>query len=133
MKQCTDCKESKELAEFYQSATHRGGVMCYCKECFNARCQQRWVQRKLKAIRYLGSQCKDCGLPIANSHYAVFEFHHLDATQKDANWTKMRLRSQKAIQAELDKCVLLCANCHRIRHAYKDNCTPKPQRLSAHV
>ena len=96
--------------------------MYYCKKCFNLRCQRRWVKRKLEAIAYKGSQCQDCGLALAQSHYAVFEFHHLDPTQKDADWSKLRLGSNGKIQAELDKCVLLCANCHRIRHvAVSDN------------
>jgi len=91
--------------------------MVYCKKCFNARCQQRWVKRKLEAIDYLGNRCADCDLHISQSHYAVFEFHHLDPTQKDADWNKLRLSSSARILSELAKCVLLCANCHRIRHA----------------
>lgn len=91
--------------------------MAYCKKCFNIRCQKRWIQRKLQAISYLGGQCEDCNLHISNSHYAVFEFHHRDSAKKDADWSKLRLMSVTAIHSELAKCVLLCANCHRIRHA----------------
>ena len=91
--------------------------MVYCKKCFNARCQQRWIKRKLEAIAYKGSQCADCQLYLSNSHYAVFEFHHLDPTQKDVDWSKLRLGSSTKLYQELEKCILLCANCHRIRHA----------------
>jgi len=116
MKICTDCKINKSLDEFYTSKTHNQGVMCYCKNCFNRRCQNRWIDRKIKAIKYKGSECIDCNLKLSDSHYAVFEFHHLDPLLKDCDWSKLRLKSWPIITTELDKCVLLCANCHRIRH-----------------
>ena len=117
MKTCIDCKINKKLTEFYTDKSHSGEVMCYCKSCFNKRCQQRWINRKLKAIDYKGGQCFDCKLQLQDSHYSVFEFHHLDPTSKEYNWTKLRLTSWQKITHELDKCILLCANCHRIRHA----------------
>ena len=113
---CTDCKSEKPISEFYRSQSHRLGVMCYCKNCFNKRCVQRWINRKIKAIQYKGSKCHRCQLHLEATHYAVFEFHHADPTTKDVDWTKMRLSSWKKIMQELDKCVLLCANCHRITH-----------------
>ena len=116
-KQCTDCKDIKPLAAFYKSSTHSLGVMCYCKTCFNKRAVQRWIERKTKAIIYKGSQCQRCGLHLRNSHYAVFEFHHHDKNTKDSDWSKMRLKSWAAVVKELDKCLLLCANCHRVVHS----------------
>ena len=65
----------------------------------------------------MGGRCADCGLTLAASHYAVFEFHHLDPSRKDADWSELRLQGKAKIQAELAKCVLLCANCHRVRQA----------------
>lgn len=90
--------------------------MSYCKKCFNIRCQKRWVNRKINAINYKGGKCEDCFLELSKSHYAVFEFHHLNPKQKDFDWSKLRFQSIKTIESELDKCALLCANCHRIRH-----------------
>ena len=116
-KSCADCKVLKPSSDFYSQRCHAQGVMSYCKKCFNTRCQQRWVKRKLEAIAYLGSACRDCDLNLAQSHYAVFKFHHLDPAEKDADWSKLRLGSMAKIRTELAKCVLLCANCHRIRHA----------------
>lgn len=113
-KLCPKCNVDKELSEFY--STKSRPVAGICKKCFNEYCIQRWIQRKIEAIEYKGNQCIDCHLHIKDSHYAVFEFHHIDPTQKDYQWTKLRLRSINSITKELDKCVLLCANCHRIRH-----------------
>lgn len=92
-------------------------MLVFVKNALNEYCIQRWIQRKIEAIQYKGNECTDCKLHISNTHYAVFEFHHLNPNEKDYNWTKLRLKSIEAIYAELDKCVLLCANCHRIRHS----------------
>ncbi len=116
-KVCTDCKIEKSISEFYKSKDHKHGVMCYCKKCFNIRCSQRWVRRKIEAIRYKGSVCKRCQLHLDDSHYAVFEFHHSAPQAKDFDWSKMRMFSKEKLHQELDKCELLCANCHRIIHA----------------
>ncbi len=117
IKQCTDCKEAKSLSQFYLSKTHSKGVMCYCKDCFNKRCSQRWIKRKIEAIHYKGAACERCKLHLSQTHYSVYEFHHLDPAQKDVEWVKLRLKSLIAIKKELDKCILLCANCHRVVHS----------------
>jgi hypothetical protein len=75
---------------------------------------ERWRLRKAKAIAYLGGQCFDCGLA---SHQDLYDFHHRDPKEKKYSWTKLRLRSWSSVTEELDKCDLLCANCHRMRHA----------------
>lgn len=116
-KKCAKCKELKNTNEFYKQKTHKYGVMSYCKNCFNRNVQNRWVERKKQAINDMGGCCKDCGLKLKDSHYSVFEFHHINPSEKDSDWSKLRLKSKTAIQKELSKCVLLCANCHRIRHA----------------
>lgn len=114
-KTCIDCHEDKPLDSFYKQKGHLHDVMVYCKTCFNQRCMQRWSNLKIKAVEYLGSGCTDCDLTLNNTIPAVFEFHHLNPSTKDCSWTKLRLRSWDKITQELDKCICLCANCHRIR------------------
>lgn len=116
MKTCPKCKIEKDISEFYFTKS-RPSSASTCKECFNKYCIQRWIDRKIKAIEYKGNKCVDCNLHIDKTHYSVFEFHHLNPSEKNFNWTQLRLRSDKSIKKELDRCVLLCANCHRIRHA----------------
>lgn len=74
----------------------------------------RWIKRKQKAIEYKGGSCINCGY---SKYYGALEFHHLNSQEKDLDWIKLRLTSWDKITAELDKCVLLCANCHREAHA----------------
>jgi len=74
----------------------------------------RWRKIKEKAISYKGGKCAHCGYC---NHPAAFQFHHVDPKQKDVSWVKLRLRSWDKIIFELDKCVLLCANCHSIVHS----------------
>ncbi len=69
--------------------------------------------RKLWAIEYLGECCHSCGKTF---HPSVYEFHHKDPSTKDRDPSKMMSLSHEKLQKELDKCVLLCANCHRIEH-----------------
>ncbi len=114
------------LSEFYKQKDHSGGVMSYCKACFNRRCVQRWIQRKIKAIHYKGSACKRCGLRLADTHYSVFDFHHRDPSQKDVSWNKLRLKSRKIITPDIDKCDLVCAKCHRILHAESEGFPEQP-------
>jgi predicted DNA-binding protein YlxM (UPF0122 family) len=73
-------------------------------------------RRKIKqmAIDYKGGQCVKCGYKKCNS---ALEFHHLDPTQKDFSLgAKGHCTSWDKIKKELDKCILVCANCHREIH-----------------
>lgn len=70
-------------------------------------------KRKLESILYLGGKCASCKQEF---HPAVFEFHHRDPTTKDKDPSKLLSYSWKTITEELDKCDLLCANCHRLIH-----------------
>lgn len=74
---------------------------------------KRWNAKKLAAIQYLGTRCHKCGEKF---HPATMDFHHRNGEDKEFNWYKLRLRKWDSIIAELDKCDLLCANCHRLEH-----------------
>lgn len=76
---------------------------------------RQWYRRKkLKAIELKGGVCIDCKQQV---HPAAFDFHHVDPTTKEsAANAQLMARGWDFIVAELEKCVLLCANCHRIRH-----------------
>ena len=83
------------------------------KDLFNSYCVKRWQKRKSDAIEYKGGKCYNCGYDKCD---AALEFHHTDPSKKEASWNKMRLWGEQRLKDELDKCVLLCANCHREAH-----------------
>ncbi|MFA5318434.1 MAG: hypothetical protein WC323_03105 [Patescibacteria group bacterium] len=67
-----------------------------------------------KAIDYKGGRCAICKY---NTCIKALEFHHLDSNGKDFGISnKGYTRSWKVVKAEVDKCILLCANCHRELH-----------------
>ena len=97
---------------YWRKSKNRYQAMC--KVCHNKYTADRWKNNKQKAVEYKGGKCQKCGYDKCIS---ALEFHHLDPTQKDNNFGNMKLRKWETIQEELDKCVLLCANCHREVHA----------------
>lgn len=111
MKNCYSCKKDKPLTEYYSKG--KGRFQSRCKKCANQYYNERWIGRKKKAIEYLGGSCKKCGY---NKFYGALEFHHLDETKKDMEWKDLRKVSWATVVEELDKCQLLCANCHRETH-----------------
>jgi hypothetical protein len=82
------------------------------------RCSNHYKLAKQKAIKKalvdaLGGKCSCCGntFPLE-----VYDFHHIG--KKDLNPSYMIAnRSLEAVVEEISKCILLCANCHRIEHA----------------
>jgi len=77
------------------------------------------VDKRRKKIRtmsidYKGGCCAICGY---NKCANALEFHHKNSDTKDFGISaKGYTRSWEKVKAELDKCVLLCANCHRELH-----------------
>lgn len=110
---CGKCNKELPVDQFYMRPDRVNKPQSYCKSCLHRIQMDRWIERKLKAIQYLGGVCKDCNGVFPRE---VYDFHHRDPEEKDVSWQKLRLRSWDKITKELDKCDLLCANCHRIRH-----------------
>lgn len=71
-------------------------------------------ENKERAVNYLGGECERCGL--TSSYYSVYDFHHRDPKEKEADPGTLLHRSWEVIFKEINKCMLLCANCHRITH-----------------
>ena len=70
---------------------------------------------RIRLIEYKGGQCILCGY---SKCIDALDLHHKDASQKDFGISSGGLtRSWERVKAEADKCVLLCANCHREVHA----------------
>jgi predicted HNH restriction endonuclease len=107
-------KDYKEFRKAYRKQYYQEN-----KEDCNAKGLARLREIKSKLVEYKGNKCAHCN----NSYPDVaYDFHHLDPSTKEV-WTNLRNRSYKSALKEVDKCILLCSNCHRIEHARLDGRT----------
>ena len=70
-------------------------------------------RRKIKdmAIEYKGGKCQVCGY---DKYVGALDLHHIDGGKKSFGiGDKGYTRSWEITKKELDKCILVCANCHR--------------------
>ena len=71
--------------------------------------KQRWVKRRLSAIRSLGGACHKCG----NTNVDDLDFDHIDPSTKTMAVAEASSLSNERFQEEVSKCQLLCrATCH---------------------
>jgi predicted HNH restriction endonuclease len=113
-KHCRKCDIIKKSDEFYR---RRKGtdLSAYCKACSNTQTVERQRSFKERCVAYKGGKCEVCGY---SKYYGAIEFHHKDPTRKDFSVSHARLTTfSEKIEKELDKCMILCANCHREEHA----------------
>ena len=115
-KVCSSCQEEKLISLFYLRRDQKNLVpSSWCKEC-NTK-QVVASQRKIKrqCIEYKGGSCSNCNF---NAYDGALEFHHIDPSKKDMEISKIaRKKFTEQVRIELDKCLLLCSNCHRMKHA----------------
>lgn len=94
-----------------------------CRHCETFRAKSYRIRLKEKAVIYKGNACKNCGY---NKSLRALDFHHRDPSQKDfaigeTRQGKKIVRSWDALIPELDKCDLLCKNCHAEVHENTDS------------
>ncbi len=69
---------------------------------------------KMMAVEHMGGKCVKCGYQKC---IAALEFHHTDPAQKDFNLAKKGCTfSWDRVKQEIEKCILVCSNCHREIH-----------------
>jgi DNA-directed RNA polymerase subunit RPC12/RpoP len=76
----------------------------------------RSLKRKTHLINLRGGACEICGY---NKNLAALEFHHIDREQKESQLDSRTLSNSNMewIMEEFEKCMVLCANCHRELHS----------------
>ena len=139
IKRCTICKQEKPLSEFNKNSARKDGLQTHCRECNKERSRQYYKKNKKKHLKEVyvrkrrnirivmrklmellnRSHCADCSIKDAR----VLEFHHRDSEEKEHNISDMLNQGfgWNSVSAELEKCEILCANCHRIRHLVDNN------------
>lgn len=92
----------------------RYGYISCSRECEN----QIRINNRTQALEYLGGRCKRCG---SDENTSTLQFHHLDPCDKRYSICRGLHKGFNFIQSELNKCILLCLNCHETIHAIKDS------------
>jgi hypothetical protein len=129
MSWCSDCEAYVPIGNFGTNNNRKSGLQSLCKNHIYQYQMRRWHARKIQAIAYLGGRCKRCGL---EDHPSVYDFHHTDPATKEFTWDKLRLKEWGSVLLELDKCELLCSNCHRKHHVRQES-WPDWQESNLHV
>ncbi len=84
--------------------------------CGSCNTKIRRFRSKAAAIKLLGGKCEKCGW---HGNQAAMQFHHKDSSKKEFIIGGVANKSWDSIKAEMQKCLLLCANCHMIEHSTK--------------
>jgi len=114
LKTCSKCNQLKELSEFQNDVRHQDSKQSWCRQCGYAAKKVKRAENKRKAVDYLGGKCQMCG--ITSECLDIFDFHHRNPLEKESSLNVLVNKSWAHIQPELDKCDLLCSNCHKITH-----------------
>ena len=144
VKRCTKCKIALPKEAFSINKSRSDGYAGTCKKCHaeeqklyattsprttyyaanKEKIQAAIDKRKIKIRLYvwnylLAHPCLHCG----ESDPTVLDFDHIDPTTKVCNVSTLVYRKTKleTLQAEIDKCQVLCANCHRRKTAKDKN------------
>lgn len=108
-------KENKRICEVcnreYVYHRRKGHTLKRCNSCMTN--YRRFKLRK-RIYDYKGSKCEICGY---DRYTEALTFHHRDPDKKEFNISGSHSRSWESIKHELDKCNLLCLNCHAEIHA----------------
>jgi hypothetical protein len=106
-----ECKKHG-LTEFTHVKNGKNTIRWRCKKCAIESVQKRRIRIKEKAVAYKGGKCENpkCGY---NKYIGALEFHHIDGDKEFGIGAKGYTRSWESVKKELDKCIMLCSNCHK--------------------
>ena len=109
--QCNTCGQYKTLDHFYFSKGKLSQKVC--KECVRQRERDKYQSKQLELNEFKHNHpCVKCGC----SKYYLIDFHHLNPAEKDFTISDNSHAKIETLMREIDKCVPLCANCHREFH-----------------
>jgi len=134
LRKCTQCgveaRTEEELELFNKDKRLPHGRTAKCKKCISIK-HNKWMRdnkdklnkwrredfkkKQDRLAEYIGGRiCAHCG--FTHTSFVPFDFHHTDPNTKDVSISDAISRSWDNLLKEVDKCILLCSNCHRIEH-----------------
>ena len=137
MKRCKCCRKNKPLTDFSPRKNVLDGRYSYCRICVNKQMRDsyhknpnKYKEREKEQRRQLmelvnnikqQSTCKFC----PEKDPCCLDFHHLDSNQKDESIAYLvGIKSRERLMKEIEKCIVVCANCHRKIHSKNKNFAP---------
>jgi hypothetical protein len=126
-KVCSKCQAHKPITEYNFRNRLAGIRHSYCKECgkhFTHRHYERnksqyldrnaraYAKRKALVLQMKSRPCADCGVQYP---YYVMDFDHREGVLKSFALNSVNRVTMRAIIQEIEKCDVVCANCHRER------------------
>lgn len=129
-KVCSLCGISKMFAFFFKDKSKVNGISSACKSCMSDAQKVRFknpITRKKQSIKVRkyrqarkewlvklrGGKCDRC---FGVFDEVCYDFHHIDNETKEFHVGQLLNYSKEEILAEASKCLMLCANCHRLTH-----------------
>jgi hypothetical protein len=118
-KQCCICKKVLPAESFHKRTQNTTGLASMCKSCSVEYKREERKEFKLLCLEHSDTKCAVCGY---DEHWAVLQFHHRNPEEKCFEIGRYKESKTKGgiippdLQAELDKCMVVCANCHSIIH-----------------
>jgi 5-methylcytosine-specific restriction endonuclease McrA len=115
---CPRCNQNCNITEFYNRRGKENSSV-YCKKCTGLQTVERQRKLKKQMVDYKGGKCERCGY---DKYIGALEFHHLNPEEKDFSLSQLKTYSfNHVIVEELNKCILVCSNCHREIHGEQMN------------
>ena len=114
---CIKCEQEQPIGKFHVSKVVNGKTYRArkCNKCITP--LKRAREKRIKSIfqaRKEGLSCQKCGF----ADFRALQFHHRNKADKESNISDMFRRGMSVnnVELEIDKCDVLCANCHQILH-----------------
>lgn len=111
---CTKCDALKDYSEYTKASVKLSGIAGECKDCKKIRTASLRKERENELLKMFNSECLDCKIKDINPSF--FDFHHLNKETKNREVKQIICGRYETLINEVNKCVLLCPNCHRKRH-----------------
>lgn len=137
-KQCTRCLTLKSLDDFHNCFHHKDGKTTICKSCVIEQAKQYYKHNKSKTIERANAAivklrnivniikesygCCFCG----EKHPVCLDFHHPNLDKDDNVAQCVMTKNKVKIINEINKCIVICSNCHRKLHFGILDCANKP-------
>lgn len=133
-KRCTICKNSYPctLDYFGKHKGNKSGLDTFCKECRRNRnlnnfykASDKWKathnrtkcikQQRIKELKENSGGCLKC----KENRYYLLDYHHIDPSTKLFQIAQGGSKGWEKVKNEIDKCILLCKNCHSEFHHFQ--------------